>query len=158
MEVKKQKEGSKEIITITGEVDEFLRIGKKLICSRILPELLEGKENQIGIMQRYIFEQLIQSLLKDMGIFPQTKGFQYITEAVLICFGEKEIAPTTKVIYPVIAKKHRVTDLMVEKNIRDAIGRGYHFNRAGMESLFGKQLKKRPTNKEFISVLVNQFY
>ena len=74
MEVKRRNNGSKVTFTITGELDEFLRI----IDGDSLQKLLRGKTEQ---RRAAVSEQEIRKTLKKLGILPNIKGFRYITEA-----------------------------------------------------------------------------
>ncbi|MDE7138396.1 MAG: sporulation initiation factor Spo0A C-terminal domain-containing protein, partial [Ruminococcus sp.] len=53
-------------------------------------------------------------------------------------------------LYPIIAEKHNVTSLSVERATRNSIELAYDRNHRKFEELFGYKLLK-PTNTEFVA-------
>jgi two-component system response regulator (stage 0 sporulation protein A) len=103
-------------------------------------------------------ETELTAVIRHLGIPAHIKGYQYIRESVLLALEDDNmLSYITKYLYPTIAKRHRTTSSSVERAIRHAIGivweRG---NAQAFEEWYGSQ-DCRPTNSEFLSLLVDKF-
>lgn len=136
-------------ITIIVEGGETITIGDKV---RAAPS---NSTNNVDIIYQKITETL-----QNVGISAKLKGYEYLREAIEMCYYDNEISRNiTKIIYPVIARKHNDTTSKVEKAIRHAIESSW--NRGNVEfqyNLFGypdNYIKGRPSNGEFIAKIAD---
>lgn len=105
----------------------------------------------------------VTSLILEMGLSPQNKGFGYTRDAILLAIKEKEnLNHITKRIYPVVAKQNHTTASRVERAIRHEIEiisndpDRYTQANERLNQEFFKGLNK-PTNSEFIA-FVSEIY
>lgn len=97
-------------------------------------------------------------LLKTLGIPGHHRGFGFLLECLnLSLYDETLLSPITKRLYPLIAERHAIGMLCVERDIRTVVKiwwkRG---NRDFITDLIGT-IAKPPTNKEFI-YLLNMYF
>lgn len=92
------------------------------------------------------------NLLKDMGITPELKGFDYIKLAVAFIISDKaKYRNVTKTLYPDIAKASCSTPARAERDIRHAISKAIYLDHGEIKNLIGvSPYKNRMTNSEFI--------
>ena len=84
------------------------------------------------------------TLLMDMGITPDLKGFDYIRLAVAFVI-------TDKAKYRNIAKAFCSTPVRVERDIRHAISKAIYLDHGEIKNLIGvSPYKNKMTNSEFI--------
>lgn len=103
----------------------------------------------------------ISDLIQYIGIPAHVKGYYFIREAVYISLREeKSLGNFSKKIYPQIAKKYSTTAVCVERNIRHAIESAWNKgNLKVLDTMFGYTInaaKGKPTNREFIAMLVDR--
>ena len=103
-------------------------------------------------------EELVTSIIHEVGVPAHIKGYQYVREAIMITVEEPElINAVTKRLYPDIAKANATTASRVERAIRHAIEVAW--DRGDLETLqkfFGytvSNAKGKPTNSEFIAMI-----
>ncbi|OJU16022.1 MAG: sporulation transcription factor Spo0A [Clostridiales bacterium 43-6] len=101
----------------------------------------------------------ITQLLDMIEIPRHLKGYDYLKHAILMVEEDlTTINSLTKVIYVNIAEKFRTTSSRVEKALRNAIDIAYRRGNMGcIHSPSAKKLEQRPTNSEFIIMLVDHF-
>jgi len=109
-------------------------------------------------MNKKNVEILTEKTILYMGIPIKMTGYGYICEAVYMTLENRETVPSiTKEIYPVIAKKNRVSTGSVEKCIRHAIEHAWDSDNAPIREFLYEHAagrsERRPTNSEFISLL-----
>lgn len=99
----------------------------------------------------------IKKMLMEIGISPSLNGFDYLTDAIMLCMDSKKyLKGVTKILYPEIAEKNETTGSRVERGIRHAIEKAYE---SGSPDLYEKipvcsNLKKsKLTNSEFIATI-----
>ncbi|MCM1506571.1 MAG: sporulation initiation factor Spo0A C-terminal domain-containing protein [Ruminococcus flavefaciens] len=108
-----------------------------------------------GNLQKQI-EKTIAKMLLYMGFQANHKGYRYTVESILLILDNPEFAYGFNYkLYPVIAKKHNVTPLSVERALRTAISSAYDRNYRKFEEFFEYKLQK-PTNTEFVSFCTEQ--
>ena len=67
-------------------------------------------------------EQYITEIMLNLGVPAHLRGYRYLREAVLMSAADMElVGSVTKLLYPEVAKKFKVTDQKVERGIRNAI-------------------------------------
>ena len=70
----------------------------------------------------YITDSDISGILKQLGIRPKCRGFNYLKTAIKLCYSTDEnYSLITKRLYPEIATIYNVKPSAVERNIRYAI-------------------------------------
>lgn len=102
----------------------------------------------------------ISKVLKDLGISPSLRGFDYLKEAIERTMADRTLLrKVTSRLYPNIAEKFDTTGSRVERAMRHAIecgiGRG---DLQLMEAVFGYVIspeKGKATNSEFIACVVD---
>ena len=102
-------------------------------------------------------------LLHELGVPANIRGFNYLRDAIMICYFEKEaINAITKLLYPSIATKNGTFKSRVERTIRHAID--VCFDRGNTEllnSIFKysySSAKGKPTNSEFIALITDKLH
>ena len=103
-------------------------------------------------------EELVTSIIHEVGVPAHIKGYQYVREAIMITVEDMDVINSvTKVLYPAVAKKYHTTPSRVERAIRHAIEVAW--DRGDLETLqkfFGytvSNVKGKPTNSEFIAMI-----
>ncbi len=103
-------------------------------------------------------EELVTSIIHEVGVPAHIKGYQYVREAIMITVEDLDVINSvTKVLYPAVAKKYHTTPSRVERAIRHAIEVAW--DRGDLETLqkfFGytvSNTKGKPTNSEFIAMI-----
>ena len=106
-------------------------------------------------------EQYVTESMLDLGIPAHLRGYRYLREAVLMSMDDMElVGSVTKLLYPEVAKRFRVTDQKVERGIRNAIEVSWERgNKDAFREIFGyssQEGKGRPTNSEYIARLADK--
>lgn len=99
--------------------------------------------------------QNIRKLVSSLGIHTKYKGFRYIPYALELCLRDEEyMHAICKRLYVDVGKKFDTQPRNVEHCIRTAIEYCWQQgNRKLLIELAGYQLRDKPTNSEFISIL-----
>ena len=103
-------------------------------------------------------EEVITELLRNIGVPPHVKGYQFIRDAAMIVTEKPSaINSITKVLYPTIAKMNNTTPTGVERSIRHAIEITFRREDAPYrDKLFSYAVsdgRKHPGSSEFIAVI-----
>ena len=103
-------------------------------------------------------ESLVTSILHDIGVPANMKGYQYLREAIVLSVNDKEMMNSvTKVLYPTVAKMYSTTASRVERAIRHAIEVAWDRGDIDvLSSYFGYTIQNtrgKPTNSEFIAMI-----
>jgi hypothetical protein len=95
-------------------------------------------------------------LLRSMGASGRLTGFKYVVYMVnAILTGESSTYQITKRLYPETAKHFCVNAHSVESAIRTMINSCWQYgDRTAMSSIAGHELKRPPSNTEFVDMLV----
>ena len=103
----------------------------------------------------------VTEVIHDIGVPAHIKGYQYLRDAIMMTIENIDVVnAVTKVLYPSVAKKYNTTSSRVERAIRHAIEVAW--DRGDIEvlqSYFGytvSQIKGKPTNSEFISMIADK--
>ncbi|NLI38384.1 MAG: sporulation transcription factor Spo0A [Clostridiaceae bacterium] len=102
----------------------------------------------------------ITQIMRDVGVPAHIKGYQYMRDAIMMAFKDREIiSAVTKRLYPELAKAHKTTPSRVERAIRHAIEVAWNRGRVDtINDLFGYTIntrKGKPTNSEFIAMVAD---
>ncbi|MCI8383872.1 MAG: sporulation transcription factor Spo0A [Clostridia bacterium] len=122
------------------------------------------EEEEATVEEEATEEELIYTItsyLRKWGISAHIKGYHYIREAVMLCLKEPDyLGSITKWLYPEIAQRYDTTPSRVERAIRHAIERAWNVgNIEELNEVFQYTIepnKGKPTNAQFISVLVEE--
>ncbi|HOA00532.1 sporulation initiation factor Spo0A C-terminal domain-containing protein [Ruminococcus sp.] len=103
-------------------------------------------------------EAIIVTTLLDLGISPNTKGYHYLRDGILICVtSEGNLTVFSKDLYSKLAEAYHTTECSVERAVRHAIKSGwYRYNEELAEVIFMNTLQSEndiPTNSVFISTI-----
>ena len=103
----------------------------------------------------------IAEMLKKLGIAPDKNGFHYLRKAIYECYlNPKLLTSITKQIYPLVSQSFEKKESCIERSIRSAIETGWdRGNYEYSNELFSNCVdyyKTKPTNGEFIAILVDK--
>ena len=106
-------------------------------------------------------EEVITSMIHDVGVPAHIKGYQYLREAILMSVLDMDMLNSvTKLLYPEVAKKYQTTPSRVERAIRHAIEVAWSRGKVEtIEEMFGYTIsvgKGKPTNSEFIALITDK--
>lgn len=132
-------------ITIIIEGGENITIGDK---KAIPPE--KSINNVESVYQK------ITDIMQNLGFTANVKGYEYLREAIKMCYDNKKLVRNiTKIIYPTIAKKYDDNFANVERTMRHAIEKAWsRGNKELQTTLFGYSVDiktSKPKNGEFIA-------
>lgn len=104
-------------------------------------------------------EHIVVDCMRQIGIPPHLKGYQYLISAIIMALEEQEhIKGITKMPYPSIANKFQTTPTRVERGIRNAIELAWsNGNKEYQDQLFSYTIsakKGKPTNTQFLATIV----
>lgn len=121
----------------------------------------KDKNNKIFDFGNYNLQQKITSLLHNLGIPSNIKGYQFIRTAILMVYDNPNlIGGITKELYPNISIEYNTSVQRVERAIRHAIEVSWLRGDIDlMEEIFGHSVsidKAKPTNSEFIVTIADK--
>lgn len=97
----------------------------------------------------------VYGVIRRLGATSKYKGYYYVADAVKMAQGIQERpVKVTKDIYAVLARKYKSTPSNVEHNIRTLINLCWTSHRDVLEEIAGCTMVDKPTNSEFIDILV----
>ena len=96
----------------------------------------------------------VYGVIRKLGATSKYKGYYYVVDAVEMAqkIYERPVK-VTKDIYPVIARKYKSTS-NVEHNIRTLVNLCWMNHKDTLEEMAGCTMADKPTNSEFIDILV----
>jgi len=98
----------------------------------------------------------VHQFLSRMGFKPHLKGYEYITELVMMMLsGELQYRLLCKFGYMKVGRKYRNTGANVERGVRHSIEVAYRNNPMLFISTFG--FYERPSNLEFLACVTTHF-
>lgn len=120
---------------------------------------LQNDETQERKINKTI-EQNVSAKIQRLGVPVHIKGYKYLKEAIIMCLKDwHNMDKVTKILYPAIAEKYGTTTKGVESSIRHAIEVVWERGDLNyIQKVFGYTVsakKVRPTNSEFITMIVN---
>lgn len=99
--------------------------------------------------------QKIYDTIRKLGAISTYRGFPFLAEAIYIrMHQQRKPLKVTKDIYPYVARKYETTNMNVERCIRIVINACWTKNKDGFEEIAGYPLNRKPTNSEFIDMVV----
>lgn len=137
-----------KVVSVIEKIYPYQRNDADRCCLHALESFSQTKDD--GITRHYIEDEL-----EKMGFKRRQVGFAYIAEAIFLVMRDKEgqqLAPKT--LYAQIAGKYHVTQVSVERGIRNAIEStftGAHVSELHYRYPFDYDEEKgRPSNTEFV--------
>lgn len=147
-----------DVVAEAGNLGAAMYISKPYHESAMIDNLIQLAEKRSSQMHAPGLEELVTSIIHEVGVPAHIKGYQYVREAIMITVEDMEVINSvTKVLYPEVAKRYHTTPSRVERAIRHAIEVAW--DRGDLETLqrfFGytvSNAKGKPTNSEFIAMI-----
>lgn len=141
-----------------GELGASLFVSKPYSETALVENLLSLSEKVDQELHAPGLEELVTSIIHEVGVPAHIKGYQYVREAIMITVADMDVINSvTKILYPEVAKRFHTTPSRVERAIRHAIEVAW--DRGDLETLqqfFGftiSNAKGKPTNSEFIAMI-----
>lgn len=140
----------------------FNIIPKNYKIEELLLSLKEiNNKNEKCNYQKVNTYEKIAEMLKKLGIAPDKNGFHYLRKAIYECYlNPKLLTSITKEIYPLVSNAFEKKESCIERSIRSAIETGWdRGNYEYSNDLFSNCVdfyKTKPTNGEFIAILVDK--
>lgn len=98
----------------------------------------------------------IRNILYNLGITPKYVGFFHTSYAISLTIQQPErLSLITKWLYPDVARHYHTSCCNVEKNIRLTAARAWKLHSVILDYFARRHLDHRPTNSEFLSILVS---
>lgn len=105
---------------------------------------------------------MVSNILKELRVGPNNLGYEYLKTAITACLeDEKLIYNMTKLLYPIIAEKHKTSAPRAERAIRHSIKTGINkCEKETVDKYFKLSKKddgtyKKPTNSEYIATIAD---
>ena len=147
-----------EVVAEAGHLGAAMFIGKPYNEGAMVENLIRLADGTAGQLRTPGLEELVTSIIHEVGVPAHIKGYQYVREAIMITVENMDVINSvTKVLYPEVAKRYNTTASRVERAIRHAIEVAW--DRGDLETLqrfFGytvSNAKGKPTNSEFIAMI-----
>ena len=147
-----------DIIAQAGDLGASLFVSKPYTEDALAENLLRIAEKADTRVHTPGLEELVTSIIHEVGVPAHIKGYQYVREAIMITVENMDVINSvTKILYPEVAKRYHTTPSRVERAIRHAIEVAW--DRGDLETLqkfFGytvSNAKGKPTNSEFIAMI-----
>lgn len=149
---------TQETMAQAGDLGASMFIPKPYSQTAMVDSLLRLAEKADPKVHAPGLEELVTSIIHEVGVPAHIKGYQYVREAIMITVENMEVINSvTKILYPEVAKRYHTTPSRVERAIRHAIEVAW--DRGDLETLqrfFGytvSNAKGKPTNSEFIAMI-----
>ena len=149
---------TQEVVAEAGNLGASMFLSKPYNDSALVEHLISLAEKSEKQLHGPGLEELVTSIIHEVGVPAHIKGYQYVREAIMITVENMDvIISVTKVLYPEVAKRYHTTPSRVERAIRHAIEVAW--DRGDLETLqrfFGytvSNAKGKPTNSEFIAMI-----
>ena len=142
----------------TDAMPEFFSNGAKIIYNGIktheLYKFLKKEYIKVSKMKGDL-TALVNSVMKNLQIPAHLCGYDYITEAIYLCYNDPSVIYSlTKQLYPCLSKRFKTTANNIERSIRHAIEQGFDTSNSFYVKIFNVMPKQRPTNKVFLKAVI----
>ncbi len=152
---------TQEVVAEAGNLGASMFLSKPYNESAMVEHLISLAEKNEKQLHGPGLEELVTSIIHEVGVPAHIKGYQYVREAIMITVENMDVINSvTKVLYPEVAKRYHTTPSRVERAIRHAIEVAW--DRGDLETLqkyFGytvSNAKGKPTNSEFIAMIADR--
>ena len=149
---------TQEVVAEAGNLGASMFLSKPYNESAMVEHLISLAEKSEKQLHGPGLEELVTSIIHEVGVPAHIKGYQYVREAIMITVENMDVINSvTKVLYPEVAKRYHTTPSRVERAIRHATEVAW--DRGDLETLqrfFGytvSNAKGKPTNSEFIAMI-----
>ena len=149
---------TQEVAAQAGDLGASMFISKPYGEDAMVESLLRLAEKADPRVHAPGLEELVTSIIHEVGVPAHIKGYQYVREAIMITVENMDVINSvTKILYPEVAKRYHTSPSRVERAIRHAIEVAW--DRGDLETLqkfFGytvSNAKGKPTNSEFIAMI-----
>ena len=149
---------TQEVVAEAGNLGASMFLSKPYNESAMVEHLISLAEKNEKQLHGPGLEELVTSIIHEVGVPAHIKGYQYVREAIMITVENMDVINSvTKVLYPEVAKRYHTTPSRVGRAIRHAIEVAW--DRGDLETLqrfFGytvSNAKGKPTNSEFIAMI-----
>ena len=149
---------TQEVAAQAGDLGASMFISKPYGEDAMVESLLRLAEKADPRVHAPGLEELVTSIIHEVGVPAHIKGYQYVREAIMITVENMDVINSvTKILYPEVAKRYHTTPSRVERAIRHAIEVAW--DRGDLETLqkfFGytvSNAKGKPTNSEFSAMI-----
>ena len=151
---------TQEVVAEAGNLGASMFLSKPYNESAMVEHLISLAEKSEKQLHGPGLEELVTSIIHEVGVPAHIKGYQYVREAIMITVENMDVINSvTKVLYPEVAKRYHTTPSRVERAIRHAIEVAW--DRGDLETLqrfFGYTVsngKGKPTNSEFVALIAD---
>ncbi len=149
---------TQEVVAEAGNLGASMFLSKPYNEGALVEHLTRLAEKCENRLHAPGLEELVTSIIHEVGVPAHIKGYQYVREAIMITVENMDVINSvTKILYPEVAKRYHTTPSRVERAIRHAIEVAW--DRGDLETLqrfFGytvSNAKGKPTNSEFIAMI-----
>ena len=149
---------TQEVVAEAGNLGAAMFLSKPYNEGALVEHLIRLAEKCENRLHAPGLEELVTSIIHEVGVPAHIKGYQYVREAIMITVENMDVINSvTKILYPEVAKRYHTTPSRVERAIRHAIEVAW--DRGDLETLqrfFGytvSNAKGKPTNSEFIAMI-----
>ena len=128
----------------------------------LLRRLDDLYDEEFGESRKWIkLERMATDALKHLGVPANLRGYLYLKTAIVVSIDDSaNLEKITKMLYPNVANYYHTTTSRVERSMRHAIETAYsRGNIDVLDDYFGSTIdanKAKPTNSEFIAMVVNR--
>ncbi len=121
--------------------------------SFIIP--IETSLELIQVLGKDSLKSDIRKIFQEIGMPAHLNGYHYLIEAIIMAVEDTDVVTSiTKVLYPQLSQKFRISPCAVERSIRNAIIATWHKgDKAVFNKYLGKDLYDIPTNSVFIATI-----
>ena len=135
----------------------------KFLASRITRLVRNRKRNLASVSESFELESRVTSLLHNIGVPANLKGYYYLRSAIIMSVNDKSnLEMITKKLYPDLAKEYSSTSSRIERSMRHAIEVAWQRGDPDiLYKFFGYTVsayKSKPSNSEFIAMLADNIY
>ena len=134
------------------EIKSLLRT----LCNNKVPRDSSVSSNQLTKTDD--LEVIVSKTLKEIGMPCHIKGYLYIRTAIVSALKDFSIMDSlSRNLYPSVAEFHNSTPSRVARGIRHAIEVTWlHENYENLSKVFGFIISRRPTNAEFLAMVIDK--
>ena len=113
---------TQEVVAEAGNLGASMFLSKPYNESAMVEHLISLAEKSEKQLHGPGLEELVTSIIHEVGVPAHIKGYQYVREAIMITVENMDVINSvTKVLYPEVAKRYHTTPSRVERAIRHAI-------------------------------------
>lgn len=152
---------TQEVVAEAGNLGASMFLSKPYNESAMVEHLISLAEKSEKQLHGPGLEELVTSIIHEVGVPAHIKGYQYVREAIMITVENMDVINSvTKVLYPEVAKRYHTTPSRVERAIRHAIEVAWSRGKLdAIDEMFGYTVnsgKGKPTNSEFIALIADK--